>query len=522
MRAGPSTMIRRAFEIISDIPTRLICFSDDLDGMRKVPDNVPNTAMLREHLQSYLALRDESPDVEPLPAYAERTFRGYLKCGIPAHGVALARCPSCGLAFVVAFSCKTRGLCPSCEARHRAETAAHLVDHVIPRVPVRHWVLSLPRRVRYLCRDRPALASGVLRVFLRAVEGELRRRSPGAPREARFGAVAFEHRAGSFLNDNFHFHVPVTDGVFAADGEGGAAFFEASELDEARVAALQERVRQRVLRFLVRRGALDVAAAAEMQGWEHGGGFSLDASRRVEAWDRQGLERLCRYCARPALSLARLDRVDEETLIYRFPHPDPRGRESLVLTPFELIERLARLLPPPFRNRIHYYGVLAGNAKLRRAVIATAGPSAALQLQLAEAAQQMGLAEPEPATESEARPQPGTGNQEPGTRAAGARRPSLARYCWALLLARLYEALPLVCSRCGSPMKIVAFVTEPDSLRPLLLHVGEPTEPLPLRPARGPPQGRLAFASGTRGVQQPALDEEDVDQSAGLSDDDWA
>lgn len=46
-----TTMIRRAFEIISDIPTRLICFSDDVDGMRKVPDNVPNPEMLREHLQ---------------------------------------------------------------------------------------------------------------------------------------------------------------------------------------------------------------------------------------------------------------------------------------------------------------------------------------------------------------------------------------------------------------------------------------------------------------------------------------
>jgi lysyl-tRNA synthetase class 1 len=46
-----TTMIRRAFEQISDIPTRLICFSDDLDGMRKVPENVPNQQMLREHLQ---------------------------------------------------------------------------------------------------------------------------------------------------------------------------------------------------------------------------------------------------------------------------------------------------------------------------------------------------------------------------------------------------------------------------------------------------------------------------------------
>ncbi len=46
-----TTMIRRAFEIISDIPTRLVCFSDDVDGMRKVPDNVPQQEMLRENLQ---------------------------------------------------------------------------------------------------------------------------------------------------------------------------------------------------------------------------------------------------------------------------------------------------------------------------------------------------------------------------------------------------------------------------------------------------------------------------------------
>jgi len=49
-----TTMIRRAFEIISDIPTRLFCFSDDMDGMRKVPENVPNQDMLRQHLQEPL------------------------------------------------------------------------------------------------------------------------------------------------------------------------------------------------------------------------------------------------------------------------------------------------------------------------------------------------------------------------------------------------------------------------------------------------------------------------------------
>jgi lysyl-tRNA synthetase class 1 len=49
-----TTMIRRGFEVISDIPTRLICFSDDLDGMRKVPDNVPNREMLLANVQKPL------------------------------------------------------------------------------------------------------------------------------------------------------------------------------------------------------------------------------------------------------------------------------------------------------------------------------------------------------------------------------------------------------------------------------------------------------------------------------------
>ena len=45
-----TTMVRHAFETLSDVPTRLIAFSDDMDGLRKVPDNVPNQAMLAEHL----------------------------------------------------------------------------------------------------------------------------------------------------------------------------------------------------------------------------------------------------------------------------------------------------------------------------------------------------------------------------------------------------------------------------------------------------------------------------------------
>ncbi len=49
-----TTMVKRAFEALSDIPTKLICFSDDLDGMRKVPSNVPNPEALEAYLQQPL------------------------------------------------------------------------------------------------------------------------------------------------------------------------------------------------------------------------------------------------------------------------------------------------------------------------------------------------------------------------------------------------------------------------------------------------------------------------------------
>ena len=64
---------------------------------------------------------------------------------------------------------------------------------------------------------------------------------------------------------------------------------------------------------------------------------------------------------------------------------------------------------------------------------------------------------------------------------------SPARYLWAILLARLFESLPLVCPHCGADMRIIAFVTEASPVQRILTHLGEPAQPPPLAPARGPP-----------------------------------
>ncbi len=84
-------------------------------------------------METYLALANESdPMGDGVRDHVEREFRSYPRCGIPAHGFARARCATCGYDFLVAFSCKGRGACPSWNAKRMAETAAHLLDHVIP------------------------------------------------------------------------------------------------------------------------------------------------------------------------------------------------------------------------------------------------------------------------------------------------------------------------------------------------------------------------------------------------------
>ena len=73
-----------------------------------------------------------------------REFDDFLKCGILEHGFLRVRCQDCHDERLVAFSRKRRGFCPSCGARRMVESAALLVDEVLPRLPMRQWVLSFP------------------------------------------------------------------------------------------------------------------------------------------------------------------------------------------------------------------------------------------------------------------------------------------------------------------------------------------------------------------------------------------
>jgi hypothetical protein len=102
-----------------------------------------------------------------VPRWVEHDFRSYPRCGILAHGFARVRCTDCGHDRLLAFSCKGRGVCPSCNVRRMAEVAAHLTDEVMPPLPVRQWVLPVPKRLWPFASGpalvRPARAAGRLR-----------------------------------------------------------------------------------------------------------------------------------------------------------------------------------------------------------------------------------------------------------------------------------------------------------------------------------------------------------------------
>ena len=127
-------------------------------------------------------------------------------------------------------------------------TAAHLADHVLPPLPVRQWVLAVPKRLRYFLQRDAALQGAALRLFLRVVEQCLRAHSPGSGPTARLGAVAFIHRFGSSLNAHLHFHCVVIDGAFDSAPTGGVVFHAAAGLDATAIADVQAGVRRRLLR----------------------------------------------------------------------------------------------------------------------------------------------------------------------------------------------------------------------------------------------------------------------------------
>ena len=372
---------------------------------RRAPELTVLHELVTRYAQTMIAeLREADPEGGGgLPRYVERELAAYIRCGILAHGFTRVRCQACDDEIVVAFSCKRRGICPSCTARRMADTAAHIVDRVLPRAPYRQWVFTVPKLLRLRLARDPAWASGVGQLAVRAIGAWQRRvaraRGVHAPLT---GAVTFVQRLGGLVNLNVHFHLVVPDGVFVEDGDG-LRFVMLPVPTNANVLAILDRIMRRVARRLANEAVDDIdedaapdvlaqvqaeAAATwrspadakplvrgseRLRAWSEG--FTLHAGMVIVDHDRDALERLCRYGARPAFAQDRLAWMNDGRISYKLKRPWPDGRTHLVLEPVAFLRRLVGIIPPPRRHLVRYAGVFGPaskhRAKLRALVPAT-------------------------------------------------------------------------------------------------------------------------------------------------------
>ena len=211
-----------------------------------------------------------------------------------------------------------------------------------------------------------------------------------------------------------------------------------------------ERAGQKVRRvlsdpaFAIRTGNLCYASS----------GFSLHAATRISANDKDNLERLCNYVSRPPLARGSLAQISDDEYSFKLKTPWSDGTTHLILSPMELIEKLAALVPPPRINLVRYHGVLAPNAKNRDEIV------------------------PQKADDEELQKMRGQ---------------SKNRLLWAALLARTFNLDMETCVHCGGKMSIIAAINDSTSIKKYLDGVGLPSEPPDIKPARPPPQMELDY-----------------------------
>jgi len=486
------------------------------DYVRRDPERETLHQLVREHLRTFYAAVEHGFDGASLPDFVREDIEGYVRCGVLGRGFAHLQCEGCQRPLLVAFSCGSRGFCPSCLGRRMCQGALNLLTYVLPTVPLRQWVLTLPFELRAPLAYQRDLMGAVARIFADSVMGWYRRRlAPGVP-EARGGVVTVIQRSSSDMKLNPHLHAIAVDGAYVPGPDGQPSFRALPRLKTDEVGDVLQVARVRILRYLARRGVVHLSpealeindelaardpvlaqlAAAAVSGLPPAGpelrcrppvrlagtdspgptpmgalvvqelGFNLHAASVAGAQDPAARERLVRYVLRPPLAKERLTLLPDNRVRLDLKRPFSDGTYALEMDALSLLARLAASVLPPRLHLVRYSGVLAPASPWRPLVIPL-------------------LPEPAPA---ETPPAPQAHTKLP---AKPARTGARCRYWpWAELM-RLTLGLPVdTCPHCGGRMKLRALVRDRESIERFLRHQGLWTEPLGLAEARPPPYFR--------------------------------
>jgi hypothetical protein len=291
----------------------------------------------------------------------DEKVRRYLDCGLFENGFARIQCPECRCEYLLAFSCKTRELCPSCAAKRAAATAALLREEVLEEVAHAQWVLTMPKMLRpYLLHHRELLG-GLARATWETVR-ELMVAATADP-ELQPGMVAAVQTAGDLGRWHPHVHALVSRGGWTREGE----WVPVPYVDEH---AAELVFRHRVISLLQEEGLLSEQRTALLLSWRNTG-FSVHTRVRVGPEDGAAVERLARYIMRPPVSLERMEWAGAGPVRYRarLGHASGRGqgREAEeVLDPTEFLARVLMHVPEPRRHLVRYYGAYSNASRGRR------------------------------------------------------------------------------------------------------------------------------------------------------------
>jgi hypothetical protein len=496
-----------------------------------------DTVLYRTVAAHWPAFRERAEEAGGLPDFVVDEFEAYLRCGRLEHGCLHLACRQCGHSLLVAFSCKKRGFCPSCCGRRMVDTAVHLVERVLPPVPIRHWIGSLPWGLRALLGYDRQLCADVMSAFVGEITRSLQHRAKrllglrsvtaargGSVTGPHTGAVLAIQRTDSALRLNVHAHVLALDGVYVRGPTGALVFHALPTPSPAEVFDVARRTADRIDKLCVAHGrdpqmheeapptqleldhpglaACYTAAArgitvtgdragqpalrlicADVQADPDPGaaerpvaevrGVNVHAVQLVDGRDRRQLERLCKYITRPPVASERLRARADGKLELVLKSVWRDGTRAILLEPHDLIARLVAAIPPPSFHMLRYFGVLSSHAKLRRELV------------------------PEPAEHTaQHHPPSAPGDQLMllfGKGEADTEEP--ARHRWAWLLRHVFSHDLDTCPRCGGPMRWLEAATTPDAIARLLAqHDLAPRAP-PTPPA--PPAGQLTLALGS-------------------------
>jgi hypothetical protein len=346
-----------------------------------------------------------------------------------------------------------------------------------------------------------------LRIVYRVISGFLIHKAGLTRSTGQCGAVTLIQRFGSALNLNVHFHMLIPDGVYLTETDP-PYLRRVSPPTTAELQALAQRISERIGRHLERKGLLvrdldsshlalepgDTAdALTDLQGHSityrialgpHKGrkafmlqslpprgeppgsrvaqaaGFSLHAGVATEADQRDKLERLCRYIARPAVAIERLSLTAQGHVRYALKTPYRDGTTHVIFEPLDFLSRLAALVPSPGVNLTRYHGVFAANHRLRAQIV------------------------------------PGQRDRAGSGEGQGSAVPKHAAMTWAQRLKRVFGIEIESCEHCGGAVKIIASIEDPQVIGRILQHLGldgsgAPSHQFP--PARAPPIGSIGL-----------------------------